>query len=55
MLGSGWYRGYLAWGDQHNIYGKKLALLLQLNITIYRWHYSNYRFRWLLEILYRRY
>jgi alpha-L-rhamnosidase len=32
MLGSGWYRGYLAWGDQHNIYGKKLGLLLQLNI-----------------------
>ncbi len=33
MLGSGWYRGYLAWSDHHNIYGKKLALLLQLHIT----------------------
>ena len=33
ILGNGWYRGYLAWDDNKNIYGKKLALLFQLNIT----------------------
>ncbi len=33
MLGSGWYRSYLAWGNQHDVYGKKLALLFQLNIV----------------------
>ena len=33
MLGSGWYRGYLAWSDNHDVYGKKLGLLLQLTIT----------------------
>jgi alpha-L-rhamnosidase len=32
-LGSGWYRGNLAWGGLKNIYGKDLALLLQLEIT----------------------
>ncbi len=32
VLGSGWYRGYLAWSDHHDIYGKKLALLAQLEI-----------------------
>ena len=32
MLGSGWYRGYLAWGDHKNIYGKELGLLFQLKI-----------------------
>jgi len=32
LLGSGWYRGYLAWSDHHDIYGKKLALLAQLEI-----------------------
>lgn len=32
-LGSGWYRGYLAWGDQKNIYGKELGLLFQLQIN----------------------
>ena len=31
-LGSGWYRGYLAWQEHHNIYGKTLALLFQLQI-----------------------
>lgn len=31
-LGNGWYRGYLAWNDNKNIYGKKLALLYQLQI-----------------------
>ncbi|MGS2764247.1 family 78 glycoside hydrolase catalytic domain [Sinomicrobium sp. M5D2P9] len=33
LLGSGWYRGALAWGDNKNIYGSDLALLLQINIT----------------------
>ena len=32
-LGSGWYRGHLAWNDNKNIYGKDIALLLQLQIT----------------------
>ncbi len=31
-LGNGWYRGFLAWGNNKNIYGKKLSLLFQLNI-----------------------
>jgi len=33
VLGSGWYRGYLAWSDNKDIYGKKLGLLFQLDIT----------------------
>ncbi|MGB8191418.1 MAG: family 78 glycoside hydrolase catalytic domain [Chitinophagaceae bacterium] len=33
MLGNGWYRGYLAWQDNKNIYGKYLALLMQIDIT----------------------
>ena len=33
VLGNGWYRGFLAWGDNKNIYGRKLGLLFQLNIT----------------------
>lgn len=32
ILGNGWYRGYLAWRDQHNIYGKTPGLLFQLEI-----------------------
>lgn len=32
-LGDGWYRGHLAWGDNKNIYGKDISLLLQLMIT----------------------
>ncbi len=32
-LGSGWYRGHLAWGSNKNIYGKDISLLLQLAIT----------------------
>ncbi|WP_080238634.1 glycoside hydrolase family 78 protein [Spirosoma rigui] len=32
-LGSGWYRGRLAWEKQRNIYGKNLALLGQLQLT----------------------
>jgi alpha-L-rhamnosidase len=32
ILGNGWYRGPLAWGDNWGIYGKKLGLLLQLRI-----------------------
>ena len=33
MVGNGWYRGYLAWNDNKNIYGNKTGLLAQLNIT----------------------
>jgi alpha-L-rhamnosidase len=33
MLGDGWYRGYLGWSDRRNVYGERLALLLQLQIT----------------------
>ena len=32
MLGSGWYRGNLAWGGNKNIYGTQLSLLCQLLI-----------------------
>jgi alpha-L-rhamnosidase len=32
-LGSGWYRGYLAFEGHKNIYGKDISLLLQVNIT----------------------
>ncbi len=32
-LGSGWYRGYLAWRDAKNHYGEDIALLLQVDIT----------------------
>jgi alpha-L-rhamnosidase len=33
MLGNGWYRGYLAWENNKNVYGKTLGLLLQVQIT----------------------
>jgi alpha-L-rhamnosidase len=33
MLGDGWFRGRMAWGNNRNSYGKKLALLAQLVIT----------------------
>ncbi len=32
-LGSGWYRGSLAWAANKNLYGKDIALLLQINIV----------------------
>jgi alpha-L-rhamnosidase len=32
MLGDGWYRGFLAWENNRNVYGTKLALLAQLVI-----------------------
>jgi alpha-L-rhamnosidase len=31
-LGSGWYRGPLAWGGNKNSYGKDISLLCQINI-----------------------
>jgi alpha-L-rhamnosidase len=31
-LGNGWYRGFLAWGDNKNIYGRDISLLFQLSI-----------------------
>lgn len=33
ILGDGWYRGNLAWKDHRNIYGDKLAALVQMHIT----------------------
>jgi len=33
VLGDGWYRGTLAWGNNWAIYGKSLGLLMQLKIT----------------------
>lgn len=33
LLGDGWYRGFLGFQNQRNLYGKHLALLLQLHIT----------------------
>jgi alpha-L-rhamnosidase len=32
LLGNGWYRGYIGYDWQHNVYGSKLGLLLQLVI-----------------------
>ncbi|MCB9258287.1 MAG: family 78 glycoside hydrolase catalytic domain [Ignavibacteriales bacterium] len=32
ILGDGWYRGYLAWNDNRNVYGEKLAVLAQIEI-----------------------
>ena len=33
LLGNGWYRGYLAWEGQRNVYGDRLALLCQIEVT----------------------
>ena len=33
VLGDGWYRGTLAWGNNWAIYGKRLGILFQLKIT----------------------
>ncbi|HVN57388.1 MAG TPA: glycoside hydrolase family 78 protein [Bacteroidales bacterium] len=33
VLGDGWYRGTLAWGNNWAIYGKHLGLLLRMKIT----------------------
>jgi alpha-L-rhamnosidase len=32
-LGNGWYRGIIGFADRKNVYGKDVALLLQINIT----------------------
>jgi alpha-L-rhamnosidase len=32
-LGDGWYRGTLAWGNNWAVYGKRLGIFLQLEIT----------------------
>ena len=32
ILGDGWYRGYLGWGSNRNVYGKKLAVIAQIRI-----------------------
>jgi alpha-L-rhamnosidase len=33
MLGNGWYRGIIGFGDNINIYGKDISLLCQLDLT----------------------
>ena len=33
MLGNGWYRGIIGYSDKKNVYGKDIALLMQVNIT----------------------
>ncbi|MES1226958.1 MAG: family 78 glycoside hydrolase catalytic domain, partial [Bacteroidota bacterium] len=33
VLGNGWYRGYLAWDGNKDVYGKELALLAQLELA----------------------
>lgn len=33
ILGDGWYRGTLAWGNNWAVYGRRLGVLLQLKIT----------------------
>jgi alpha-L-rhamnosidase len=33
ILADGWYRGHLTWDMRRNVYGSRLALLLQLRIT----------------------
>ncbi len=33
MLGEGWYRGYMGHRGHHNLYGDRLALLVQLHLT----------------------
>ena len=32
-LGDGWYRGYMGWQDNWGVYGKKLGLLCQIEVT----------------------
>ncbi len=33
LLGDGWYRGRLAWKNRRNVYGKKTALLAQIEVV----------------------
>jgi alpha-L-rhamnosidase len=33
ILGDGWYRGFLAFNGQRNLYGRNLALRLQIDVT----------------------
>ncbi len=33
QLGDGWYRGFLAWQDQRNVYGEKLGLIAQIKVV----------------------
>jgi alpha-L-rhamnosidase len=33
LLGNGWYRGRLGWGGRRGVYGDRLALLAQLEVT----------------------
>ncbi len=43
-LGDGWYRGYLGWGDRRNVYGDRLALICQLQLT-----YADGRTEWVVS------
>jgi len=33
ILGDGWYRGYLGWGNSRNTYGEHVALLAQIEVV----------------------
>lgn len=33
IVGNGWYRGFIAWSGNKNVYGKTLGVLFQLDIT----------------------
>jgi alpha-L-rhamnosidase len=33
VLGDGWFRGFLAWGNNRNVYGTELAAIAQLMVT----------------------
>lgn len=33
ILGDGWYRGFFGWQGKRNLYGEKLALILQMYVT----------------------
>ncbi len=33
VLGDGWFRGYLGWNDNRNVWGEELALIAQLRIV----------------------
>lgn len=33
IVGDGWYRGFLAWGDARNHYGQTLGILAQIEVT----------------------
>lgn len=44
ILGDGWYRGFLGWGNRRNVYGDRLALLCQLRVS-----YADGREQWVVS------